>query len=106
MLDRNLRLFFISILFLSNISCTKLAGFDEVCQIYTEANNSKMSKQDLNDYIFNNIAKRVYSPDALETHSIIFQVPSKERYVIFKQAAEASLKQNWDCAPMQILMNK
>jgi len=79
-------------------------GFDEICQIYTEAKNSSMQKKQLNNYINNNIAKRISDKDAVTTHSIIFQVAPPERYKIFKESAEYSLKREWDCASMKTLM--
>ncbi len=79
-------------------------GFDEICQIYTEAKNSSMQKEQLNDYINNNIAKRISDKDAITTHSIIYQVASPERYKIFKESAEYSLKREWGCASMKTLM--
>ena len=88
---------------LSNLHAEDL-GFDEICQIYTEAKNSSMKSEQLNDYINNNIAKRISDKDAITTHSIIYQVAPPERYKIFKESAEYSLKREWSCASMKSLM--
>ena len=80
------------------------SGFDEICTIYTEAKNSSMPKEQLNQYIFDNVATRVNNIDALDAHGSVFHLPPTERYSIFKQAAEMSLKRNWDCAAVKALM--
>lgn len=80
------------------------AGFNEICQIYTEAKNSSMAKDQLNNYINDNVAKRISEKDAIITHSIIYQVTPAERYKIFKESAEHSLKRKWDCPAMKALM--
>lgn len=63
-----------------------------------------MTKDQLADYIYNNIAKRVKDKDAVTAHSIIPQVNPPERYKIFKESAEYSLKQKWDCAAIKETM--
>lgn len=79
-------------------------GFDEICSIYTEAINSSMLKEQLSEYVFDNVAARVSNSDALDAHGSIFQLDPAERYSIFKQAAEMSLKRSWDCAAVKELM--
>ena len=79
-------------------------GFDEICRIYTEAVNSSMKKEQLSDYIFKNVKKRVNNKDALEVHDIIFQLAPEERYKIFKKSAEMSLKRSWDCLAVEKLI--
>jgi hypothetical protein len=97
-------LFIICALFIIGNIQAKEPGFDVVCRIYTEAQNSSMTKQQLSDYVNNNIAERVSDKDAFTTHSIIFQVSPDERYKIFKESAEHSLKRKWNCAAMKTLM--
>lgn len=98
-------IFLLLILSFSNISCANNEmGFDEICRIYTEAVNSSMKKEQLSDYIFSNVQKRVKVKDALEVHDMIFQVAPEERYKIFKQSAELSLKRSWDCQAINELM--
>jgi hypothetical protein len=80
------------------------AGFDEICKIYTEALNSSMTKEQLSEYIFDNVKTRVNSIDALEAHAVVFNLDPAKRYSIFKQSAELSLKHNWGCEPIKILM--
>ncbi len=89
----------------TNISYAETdAGFDEICRIYTEAVNSSMKNEQLSDYIFKNIQKRVNNKDALDVHDMIFQLAPAERYKIFKQSAEMSLKRNWDCPAVKQLL--
>jgi len=66
--------------------------------------NSSMTKLQLSDYVNNNINERVSDKDAVTTHSIIFQVSPDERYKIFKESAEYSLKRKWECAAIKELM--
>jgi hypothetical protein len=79
-------------------------GFDVICQIYTEAINSSMSKDQLRNYIFDNVENRVKSIDALEAHVAVFNLPPEKRYPIFKESAEYSLKNKWDCVAIKSLM--
>lgn len=93
----------LSILPISAISATE-TGFDEICKIYTEAKNSSMKKEDLNNYIFDNVKSRVTSKDALEAHSAVFNLGLDKRFIIFKQSAEYSLKRKWECPAVKALM--
>lgn len=102
-----IRQFFIYIIFCT-YAITAFAlddtGFDEICTIYTEAKNSSMPKEQLSQYIFDNVAIRVSNVDALDAHGSVFHLDPAERYSVFKQAAEMSLKRNWDCAAVKALM--
>jgi len=104
MLQRNLCLTLFTVAFSTASYSEEVTGFTEICNIYTEAKNSNMANNQLNDYIENNIEKRVRSVDALNTHDAVFQVKLNERYSIFKQSAEFSLKQPWSCEAMQHFM--
>jgi len=86
-------------------STNNVSGFDTICQIYTEAVNSSMTKEQLSHYIFNNVESRVKSTDALEAHTAVFNLEPARRYSIFKQSAEYSLKKKWDCEAVKKLMN-
>lgn len=103
-----LKLKFISILIIWANSIFAYAsgvqGFNEICQIYTEAQNSSMKKVQLSNYIFENIKNRVNNKDALDAHDVVFLADPKERYSLFKQSAVVSLKKNWDCPAMKKLM--
>ena len=80
------------------------SGFDLICQIYTEARNSSMTKEQLNNYIFDNVENRVKSKDAIEAHTAVFNLEPKKRYPIFKESAEYSLKKKWECDAVKFLM--
>jgi len=88
----------------TNAEDTNEAGFDEICKIYTAALNTNMNIEQLSDYIFSNVNERVKSKDALESHEAVMQLDSSQRYKIFKQSAELSLKHNWDCEAMNNIM--
>jgi len=98
-----LSIFYSSLLYAGG-SEQKNKGFDTICQIYTEAINSSMTKKQLSEYIFDNIKSRVVNKDALEAHAVIFQLEPPKRYAIFKKSAEYSLKRNWHCDAMKEIM--
>lgn len=96
---------FIFLLFLSfNAVATEETGFDEICRIYTEAQNSSMTGELLSTYIFDNVDQRVTLKDARVAHEIIFQLDPPKRYAIFKESAELSLQHPWDCPAVKSLM--
>lgn len=82
------------------------AGFDEVCRIYTEAKNSHMPFQQLNNYIFDNVKDRVRVQDALDAHDAIIDASADVRYKIFKENVEDLLKRRWDCEAMKIMFGR
>jgi hypothetical protein len=87
-----------------NVSATEDPGFDEICRIYTEAQNSSMSGEQLNTYIFDNIDQRVASKDAREAHDAIFNLEAAARYEVLKQSAELVLEHPWDCPAAKKLL--
>jgi hypothetical protein len=96
---------FAFLLILSIPACSsEQSGFNEICNIYTEAKNSSMGKEQLSEYIFDNVKARVNVKDAIQAHSAIFNLAPQDRYPIFKQSAEHSLKKEWDCLAMKELM--
>ena len=104
-MDRNKSILIVIIfLFSMGFIQAQETSFDEICRIYTEAKNSSLTKQQLSDYLNDNVSKRVSEEDALTLHSIIPQVSPSERYKIFKESVEMSLKRKWDCAAMKALM--
>lgn len=89
----------------STFACaTSDTGFDEICRIYAEANNSGMTKEQLSNYIFDNVNERVNVKDAIQAHDAVFNLAPAERYSIFKQSAELSLKREWGCQAIKKLM--
>jgi hypothetical protein len=87
-----------------NVAANEVTGFDEICRIYTEAQNSSMTGEALSTYIFDNVEQRVTLKDARDAHEIVFQVEPAKRYYIFKQTAELILKHPWDCPAAKNLM--
>lgn len=101
------KLTFVIVVFMlaANVYAGQDAGFDEICRIYGEAQDRKnMDREQLSAYIFDNIKQRVNVVDAIQAHSAIFNLAPAERYAIFKESAEYSLKKDWDCPAMQALM--
>lgn len=104
-MSHKVRFYLIILLYLlANISFASDNGFDEICRIYTEAQNSNMNKTQLSNYIWDNIQHRVKNNDALKAHEAVFQLDPTKRYPIFKKSAEISLKKKWNCAAVKELL--
>ncbi len=104
MLKRKPYLTLFIIMFPISAYSADIAGFNEICNIYTEAQNSSMSREQISDYIQNNIQARVQSVDALDAHGAVFQLEPANRYSIFKKSAEISLKHSWYCDAVKNFM--
>ncbi len=78
--------------------------FNEICRIYTEINNSNMSKDVASKYVMANVKERVSSKDALIAHEAIMQAMPDQRYQLFKQSAEWKTGSTWDCYAMEHLL--
>lgn len=104
MLIRQFLIFIIFYIYAVTAFAQDNTGFDEICSIYTEATNSSMPKEQLSKYIFDNVAERVSNVDALDAHGSVFHLDPSERYSVFKQGAEMSLKRSWDCPAVKVLM--
>lgn len=63
-----------------------------------------MTKKQLSNYIYHNVSERVNIKDAIQAHEAVFNLTPAERYSIFKQSAELSLKRTRDCKAMKELM--
>jgi len=105
MFIRKLAIYLVFFIYTPLACSSNNTGFDEICSIYTEAINSSMPKEQRSEYVFDNIAKRVNSIDALEAHSGVFNLDITIRYSVFKKAAEMSLKRSWDCDAVRRLMS-
>jgi hypothetical protein len=77
--------------------------FNEICRIYTEINNSNMSKDVASKYVIANVKARVSSKDALIAHEAIMQAMPDQRYKLFKQSAEWKIGSSWSCDAMEHL---
>jgi hypothetical protein len=97
--------FLIVLLFSLHAVAAEDTGFNEICRIYTEAQNSSMLGQQLSTYIFDNVEQRVISKDARDAHDAIFQLDPTKRYEIFKQSAELALRHLWNCPAAKNLMH-
>ena len=82
------------------IACSSPKGFDEICLIYTEAKEKHGTSVEISEYIFDNVEARVNSVPAIQAHSAIYNIASEDRYPIFKESAEETLKREWNCEVM------
>ena len=89
------------LLSISQISIAASNGFDEICAIYTETKNSNMSVKIASKYIRDNVKKRVELIDALKTHDAVMSALGSLRYTLFKDSAEHTLKNKWECPAMK-----
>lgn len=79
-------------------------GFDTACLIFQHASTMKLSPQELGNYIANAINKMEHqkaSDDVKQVYHALFNVSPNERYALFKESAEITLKRNWDCDAMK-----
>jgi len=81
-------------------------GFDEICSIYTEAQNSRMSVEDTYNYIFENIKNRVSFREALSVYDAGLAIDPGKRYPVFKESAEYVLKHEWNCPAMKAFLKE
>jgi len=63
-----------------------------------------MDRAQISDYIQNNIKARVQPGDAIDVHDALYQLDPAERYSVFRQSAEASLKRSWNCNAVKNMM--
>ncbi len=90
-------IFIVLFFFANSAVSSKIHDFDVICQIFTEAQNSSFNKEQLNRYIEENVKDRIRSKDVKDAYYSIFHLVPEKRYAIFKQAAELTLKREWDC---------
>lgn len=86
---------------LSSACSVNETGFDEICKIVTEAKSSNLTSEQKAEYVDNNIRQRVFSVDAIQAYVAVAQADPAEKYALFKQAAEYSLKRSWDCEALK-----
>jgi hypothetical protein len=77
--------------------------FDEICRIYTEINNSNMSKDVASKYVMANVKERAFSKDVLIAHEAIMQAMPDQYYKLFKQSAEWKIGSVWHCDAIEHL---
>ena len=79
-------------------------GFDAACLIFQKASTMKLSPQKLGSYIaheLNKIESQEASEDVKQIYHALFNVSPAERYALFKESAEMTLKRSWDCDVMK-----
>ena len=81
-------------------------GFDSACQIFKEASTKNLNPEELGNYIateLENMGDQLASKEVKEVYHALFNVNPTQRYSLFKQSAEITLKRNWDCQAMKDL---
>ncbi len=85
-------------------------GFDKICLIYTDIFNdpSLARKPAIEKYVLVSelIEAHVRDVDAITAFSAVANADPSQKYDLFKQAAEYSLKRDWDCEIMKNLVNR
>jgi hypothetical protein len=79
-------------------------GFDALCKLIGEAlEHSHFTEQQAN-YITSNLQQKIFNEDIIEAFTSLHYVDPENRYTIFKQAAEATIDNQWECIPMKIFL--
>jgi len=81
-------------------------AFDSACQIFKEASTKNLNPEELGNYIateLDNMDDQTALKEAKEVYHALFNVNPAQRYSLFKQSAETTLKRNWDCQAMKVL---
>jgi len=81
-------------------------GFDTICLIYTDVFNDpaheKKSVIEKHVLVSELVEAHVRDVDAITAFTAVASADPSQKYDLFKQAAEYSLKRNWDCEIMNI----
>ena len=81
-------------------------GFDSACQIFKEASTKNLDPEERGNYIateLDNMGDQIASKEVKEVYHALFNVNPVQRYNLFKQSAETTLKRNWDYQAMKAL---
>ena len=81
-------------------------GFDSACQIFKEASTKTLNPEELGNHIatkLDNMEDQFASKEVKEVYHALFNVSPNQRYKLFKQSAETTLKRNWHCQVMKDL---
>lgn len=97
-------LIILSLLFI--ISCSSKYdsidnGFDKICLIYTDVFSDPALKDrsiiEKHELVYDLVKGNVTDVDAITTFVAVAKANPDEKYTLFKQSAEYSLKRAWDC---------
>ena len=84
-------------------------GFDKICLIYNDVFNNPTlkDKSTVHKYEIINvlIKKHVVDVDAITAFVAVAQANPDDKYSLFKQSAEYSIKREWDCELIKELAN-
>lgn len=90
-------------LFLS--ACSHSNDFNTFCKFVTELESSNGFTENnfTKNYsiLFNHIDKTNYQDELKQIFSLSVQANPEEKYSLFKEAVEITIKQDWDCLPLK-----
>ncbi len=105
----NIKIFFLLWLVMLASACTANQpgeeALSEICEIFTEIEESGLPKESRSSYAYENIASRVTNNDVKGAFEAISSLDQQLQYPIFKEAAEAILEKTWDCPSMKYLIS-
>jgi len=82
-------------------------GFDKICLIYSDVMNNPAHTNRPNIeklvLISETVEAHVRDVDAIAAYTAVASADPEKKYDLFKQAAEYSLKREWDCKTIQEL---
>jgi len=79
-------------------------GFDSACLIFQKASTMKLKPQELGVHIegeLNKLKHQKALEDVKKVYHALFNVSPNERYTLFKESADITLKRSWDCNIMK-----
>lgn len=79
-----------------------MEDFDALCNLIDETLEMSLSAEKKITYVNDNLQQRINSKDVKEAFISLQYLDPAERYSVFKQAAEATIDKQWECAPMKI----
>lgn len=84
-------------------------GFDKICLIYTDIFNNPANSNkpviDRLDLVGELIIAHVKDVDAITAFTAVANANPDQKYDLFKQSAEYSLKRDWDCEIIKNIRN-
>lgn len=82
-------------------------GFDAVCDIHTDALDSRqferLTPEEQAAVLQRQVISRVAPGPALKAYQSVAEADPRLRYSLFKDAAEYALGRAWDCPAMQVM---
>lgn len=80
------------------------ADFKRLCGVFEEALALNEEPEVMAIYVRDNLPYRVESKEVLDAYDAILLVDPSDRYRVFKEAAEANMKERWDCPAFKVFV--